>query len=91
MTEDDAARLAWADTEMDRLTLAELHKVVPEGHRDARFVRQLRHIDLQFISAEDRQLLRDLAWRWRRQLPRTIAPKLPPHDPLVKAMEASRV
>jgi hypothetical protein len=31
--------------------------------------------------------VRNLLWKYRRRLPRNLAPKLPPHDPIVKEME----
>lgn len=37
-------------------------------------------------DAEARQI--DLlAWRYRRALPRHMAPRLPPHDPIIRALK----
>ncbi len=87
--DDDAARLALVETELLRRTLAALRQVIDAYHRDARRLRELTRLDLTRISDEDRDRLRDLAWRWRRKLPRALAPKLPPHDPIVRQMEAA--
>lgn len=85
---DDAGRLALVQTELARRMIAALRAAgIPPGHADARLLRQLIRLDLERIADEDRDLLRGLAWRWRRRLPPALAPKLPPHDPLVRAME----
>lgn len=89
---EEAARIAWADRETQRMLIDALRGAgIPPGHADARALRRLVHCNLERISAEEVELLRLLAWRWRRKLPAVLAPRLPPTDPLVKAMEAARV
>jgi hypothetical protein len=38
-------------------------------------------------SKQDVQRLKDISWKYRRQLPKHTAPTLPPHDPIVQEME----
>jgi hypothetical protein len=42
----------------------------------------------QMPSDYEIRLIKDLAWKYRRQMPRDQAPKLPPHDPVVQEMGA---
>lgn len=85
---EDARRIAWAERKTQELLIAELKRAgIPPGHADAVVLRRLTHCDLDRIGAEEANLLKGLAWRWRRRLPAGLAPKLPPHDPLVKALE----
>jgi hypothetical protein len=37
-----------------------------------------------------RQRIKDLAWKYRRQMPAHARPKLPPRDPIVQEMEAQK-
>jgi hypothetical protein len=88
--DDDAARLAWAERGAQAAMIAALRRVrMPPRHADAAALRRRAHAELDRLSSEDRELLRLLAWRWRRQLPAHLAPKLPPADPIVRAMEAA--
>jgi len=43
---------------------------------------------LASLDEADLEKVQAIAWRNRRRLPREVAPKLPPHDPVVRAMEA---
>jgi len=88
--EDDAGRLALAQAELRRRTIQALREVIGPRHRDAHSLRRLFGCDLERIGGEDLAAFEALAWRWRRQLPRGLAPVLPPHDPIVRAMEGSR-
>ena len=88
--DDDALRLALVEIELMRRTIGALRRApIRPGCADARRVRELSRIDLERISDEDRAMLRLLAWRWRRALPPGLAPNLPPHDPIVREMEAA--
>lgn len=87
--DDDAARLALAEAELARRTVAALRAVrMPAGHADVRVLRSLARCDLDRITAEQRLLLRLMAWRWRRNIPAGLAPRMNPADPIVRAMEA---
>lgn len=39
-------------------------------------------------SADSVQKIKTLAWKFRRFMPAPVAPKLPPHDPIVQEMDA---
>lgn len=39
------------------------------------------------LARDDRNRLKELAWKYRRQIDAPLAPKLPPHDPVVQAMD----
>jgi hypothetical protein len=83
---DDAARLARAEAELRRRTVAALRRApIRPCCRDAREVRRLAGIDMERISGADIEALDLLAWRWRRALPPGLAPKLNPADPVVRA------
>lgn len=53
------------------------------------FVRRMMESLAQGVAPEtsEESYLVTLAWKYRRRLPRSMAPKLPPHDPIVKEME----
>lgn len=86
------ARMAAAEAELARRTIAALQAAgIPAGHADARVLRGLIRADLGRLTAEQRELLRMLTWRWRRRLPPGLAPKLNPDDPIVRAMEPADV
>jgi hypothetical protein len=42
---------------------------------------------LPSLNAAQFERLKAMMWTYRRQLPREVAPKLPPHDPIVQEME----
>jgi hypothetical protein len=42
---------------------------------------------LPSLNAAQIERLKAMMWTYRRQLPRAIAPVLPPHDPIVQEME----
>jgi len=86
---ETVARISWADRELAGKTIAALRQVrIPPAHADARALRRLARVDLDRITAEECELVRLLSWRWRRQLPAGLAPKLNPADPIVRSMEA---
>jgi hypothetical protein len=35
-------------------------------------------------NATDIARIKEMAWKWRRSMPAHAAPKLPPHDPIVR-------
>lgn len=92
--DDDAARVEKAHVKFLGLTVNKLlairaHLTGPES---------------RFVSAMDTQInvfgrmptefdlkgLKELAWKHRRLMPAPIAPKLPPHDPIVQEMESTK-
>jgi hypothetical protein len=86
--DDDVARMACVRADLARRTIAALRRApIRPGTADARSVRRLAGVEAERMSEADHELLRMLAWRWRRALPPVLAPKLPPHDPVVAAME----
>lgn len=63
------------------------------GSRDRQDVLRLRdklHADRDPLSHREQERLAQLAYKYRRQLPRGIAPRLNPADPIVREMEAVR-
>ena len=82
------ARLALLERELRSRTIAALRRVpIRPDCADAKSIRRLAGVDLDRITIEEIELLNMLAWRRRRALPPGLAPKLPPHDPIVRAME----
>ena len=88
--EQDAARARLATRRVLELTIGALRMVtMPPSSPDRWRLRTLVHADLDTISAEHIALLAQLAWRYRRQLPKHLAPKLNPDDPIVRSMRKS--
>jgi hypothetical protein len=84
---DDAARLAAINRKAWRLTIEALrHVTMLPGHSDKWRLRQLVAVDLDRISDGQIAMLNRLAWRYRRQMPKHLVPKLNPDDPIVKEM-----
>ncbi len=89
---EDAARMRAAEVKLLGITVAKL--LALKAH--------LSGVELRFIERLDTQInvlgqapdavslrgLKDLAWKFRRLMPAHLAPKLPPHDPVVREMEA---
>lgn len=57
----------------------------PDRHKR----RLLMAADLDTISAEQLATLARLTWRYRRQLPSHMAPKLNPDDPIVRSLAST--
>lgn len=83
------ARIDWANARVARQVIAALLAAgIPSGHVDARALRRLQRADVDRLKPEEAELLRILAWRWRRKLAPHLAPRLPPNDPVVRALRA---
>jgi len=54
---------------------------------DAALVDGLTRRDPKTLTAEHRHWVQRLLWKYRRDLPRGVAPKLNPDDPIVREME----
>lgn len=93
--DDDDARTKRAIANFLGITVAKLatlglHKGYPEG----KFIEgmDVRLNVLKQLPADNEvQRIKELAWKYRRQMPRSLAPKLPPHDPIVQEMEKQNV
>ena len=83
----EAARVAQAEAEARRVLIRALREVL-NGTRSAQAdrarLRRLLAADLARWSREDQRELDRLAWKCRRLLPRHLAPRLNPDDPIVK-------
>lgn len=88
MDDDDKARMANTEAKLLGVTVTKLLTVSLPGPVK-RFVDEM---DLQLnvfgrsVSRDQVQRIKDLAWEYRRQMPKHLAPKLPPHDPIVREM-----
>ncbi len=87
--DDDQARAERAEIDLYAITVTKLGTLELRG-AEGEFVRRM---DLQLCilrrlpGTHDLQRLKDMAWKYRRQMPRHLAPKLPPHDPIVRELE----
>lgn len=60
---------------------------IPAGSRDRQDVLRLRdklHADREPLTQKEQDRIAQLMWKHRRQLPRGLAPKLNPADPIVR-------
>jgi len=82
--EQDAARRAVAQREFCRRVIRALDAVTMlPGHPDKHRLRQLKAVDLAAITDDQMAAMNSLAWKYRRQMPPGLAPKLNPDDPIV--------
>lgn len=85
----DRQRRVRAEAARLRRLLDALYNVVPRHQAsDLGFVIGLRKTDLAMIADGDRDRLDRLVWKWRRDLPEEMRPKLPPFDPIVRELES---
>lgn len=68
---------------VERLLAAKV-RFVDQGYLKALDLRINIHGGLP--TAADVEQIKRMAWEYRRTMPAHIAPKLPPHDPIVKEM-----
>lgn len=64
---------------------------IPAGSRDRKDVLDLRaklDRDREPLTQKESERITQLMWKYRRQLPRGLAPKLNPDDPVVREMAA---
>jgi hypothetical protein len=85
---DQAARMHKAAEAEARIMLGYLAEVRFDNRWDRQDVEHFRKAAALEPAQIDR--VKDMTWKYRRQLPKHLAPKLPPHDPIVKEMEAAR-
>jgi hypothetical protein len=93
--DDDPGRVAAAVRRARLITLNALANA-PIGansraRKDVLDLRAKLQRDREPLTAKEEERIRQSARKWRRHLPRGTAPKLPPHDPIVRAMEEARV
>jgi hypothetical protein len=89
--DDDAVRVEKAVVQalsipVRNLVALQLAKGSPEG----RFVEAMDVmvcVFRQMPAREEVKRIKELAWKYRRRMPRGGAPKLPPADPVVQQME----
>jgi hypothetical protein len=86
--DDDAARQAESERQLMGLTVKRLMESgLPKGSGDARFLERMDlriTVNREMPTKAEIERIKALAWTHRRRMPRTLAPKLPPHDPIVK-------
>ncbi|MHB1305358.1 MAG: hypothetical protein ACYCZB_18185 [Acidiphilium sp.] len=88
--EEDAARQAQSEAKFIGCTVERLLQTrAMEFPASAEFLRRL-DVEINVLhripSRADVARVKELAWKWRREMPRPIAPMLPPHDPVAKEM-----
>lgn len=92
---DDAPRVARAVREAQLIKLDALANApLGAGSRDRQDVLRLRdklHAGRVPLTGKEVETIARLAWKWRRAIPHYLSPRLPPHDPIVREMEAARV
>lgn len=84
---DEPARVCKALATHYGAVAAALKNVRFEKIHERTFVERLRAHGRQSLDDAELERIKDLAWKYRRQLPAHLAPKLPPHDPIVREME----
>jgi hypothetical protein len=86
--DDDAPRVARAvrGAQLGKLEALAMASI-PAGSRDRKDVLDLRaklERDREPLTQKEQDRIAALMWKYRRQLPRGIAPKLNPADPVVR-------
>ena len=92
--ESDLRRRAEAQRQSRLATLNALANApIGANSVDRDHVLQLRKTirDDVTLTTKQAERIAALAWKYRRLMPRGTAPVLPPHDPIVRAMEAANV
>ena len=90
--DSDRMRRAAAERSARLATLNALANApIRAGSIDREHVLTLRKLlrDGQALTTKQAERVTALAWKYRRLIPRTLAPGLPPHDPIVREMEAA--
>lgn len=59
--------------------------------KDRTLVESLARRDPKTLTAEHRSWIASLLWKYRRDLPANLRPRLNPDDPIVREMEAAGV
>jgi hypothetical protein len=84
---DDAPRVQRAIDDALRLVMRALGNVsMRAGGPDRRAVVELCDREPWQLTPAERARIDRLAWKYRRELPPHLAPKLPPFDPLVREL-----
>ena len=90
--EQDEARLRQAEAALIRINVEKLMLVaanLPKGHGDYRTIQALDeslNVYRRLPTSGQIAQVKALAWQYRRQMPKHLAPKLNPHDPIVREM-----
>lgn len=84
--DDDAARVHIAKAKAAVCKVEALLNVPTQAADRAFLVRIGR--EAHRYSADDIERVQAMAWKYRRGMPDCLRPKLPPHDPIVRAMMA---
>jgi hypothetical protein len=87
--DDDEARTLTAQRAATALVVAALARIDLPPVERALIVVVSRSQAANPLSRREMQRVMEVAWRHRRQLPAHLAPRLPPSDPIVQAMEAA--
>ncbi len=92
--DDDEARVAKALIQAWALNVQKLvnlrNAIAPAERRTVEALDLKICVLRQMPADHEIRQIKDLAWKYRRQIPRALAPKLPPHDPVVQELEGRR-
>lgn len=84
---EDTERVQRANDDALRLVMRALRQVsMHRGSPDRRSAVELCGRQPWQLSPAERARVEWLAWKYRRDLPQHLAPKLPAHDPLVREL-----
>ena len=89
----DVDRRAQAELRWLRNIIDQLMRVQFEKRGEASFVSlaSTRLLTTGVMpEAQEMRRIKDLSWKYRRQLPKGVGPTLPPHDPIVQELERYR-
>jgi hypothetical protein len=86
---EEEARIAKAQVTWLKPRVSALAQLQMETMGETAFVDRMVAKLAQGEAPDDgeQDYISSLRWKYRRRLPRDMAPKLPPHDPIVKEME----
>jgi hypothetical protein len=80
--QDDQDRMAWCETQLLERRIKALAAATMLPHSfDKRFVRSISTRLPESLSDRQKDLVLKLAWKYRRQIGRSLAPIINPEDP----------
>lgn len=92
--EEAGARVNGSIIKVLGITVEKLRTLgLPKGSPEGKFIEgmDLRlSVFKEMPSTAEVQRIKDLAWKYRRQMPVHLAPKLPPNDPIIQEMEQGK-
>ena len=91
--DDDMARMACAEREVYGLTIKRLLAVPGHSLAVKRFLNGLDlavNVSRRMPDESDVLRLKEMAWAYRRQMPKHLARKTNPNDPIVREMEETK-